>query len=328
MADLSTYYMGIALKNPLVVASSGLVNSVEGIKRAAAAGAGAIVVKSLFEEQIQAESHELETAMMESSHTEALEYIRAEVGMRFGVSDYLELIQQAKKEIDVPLIASMNCISPRWWLSYASQIAGSGVDALELNLSRMPVNPNSNAAQIEETFLSIVEDVKNEIDIPIAVKIGPYFTSLANFATELASRGASALVFFNRFYRPDIDIENFQAKAARPFSVPSEIHLSLRWIALLSGRLGIDLAASTGVHDAEGMIKQLLAGATVVQACSTFYENGFSKIEQMIEELQSWMERHDFNSLDEVRIRMQPELSDKPEVRERLQYIKIFGGVE
>lgn len=328
MTDLSTYYMGIALKNPLVAASSGLMKTVDGVRRAADAGVGAVVLKSLFEEQIQAENRELESAMMESGHAEALEYIRAEIGMHYGVGDYLDLIRSAKKAVDIPVIASMNCFSSRWWVSYAKQVAEAGSDALELNLSRMPVNPDSTSAHIESIFLSIVEDVTRAVKIPVAVKIGPYFTSLANFATELAARGASALVLFNRFYRPDLDIDSFQPTAARPFSSSDEIHLPLRWIALLSGRLGIDLAASTGAHDAKDLIKLLLAGATVVQACSTFYENGFGKAGEMLQGLKDWMARHEFASLDEVRIRMQPELSSKPEMRERLQYIRIFGGLE
>ena len=328
MTNLSTYYMGLELDNPLIVASCGLVKSIDGVRHASQAGAGAIVLKSLFEEQLQAENQELEKAMLESTHTEALDYIRAEVGMQLGAADYLELIKSAKREVSTPIIASMNCFSPRWWIDYAKQVAEAGPDGLELNLSRMPVNPNQTGDQIEKAFLSIVEDVLAAVDIPVAVKIGPYFTSLANFATKLVSRGVSAIVLFNRFYRPDINIRTCQASAARPFSSPEEIHLPLRWIALLSGRLGCDLAASTGVHNAEGLIKQLLAGATVVQVCSTLYENGLDRIGEMLEGLKNWMTQSQFTSLDEMRIHMQPELSDNPEIRERLQYIKIFGGIE
>jgi len=286
------------------------------------------VLKSLFEEQLEAESEELNEAMKQSVHPEALDYVRAEIGMHFGVGDYLKLIQMAKKAVKVPIIASINCVSPKWWVRYAEQIAASGPDALELNIARMPVDPSSSSRDIEKDYYSIVEDVKRVVKIPLAVKIGPYFTSLANFAEGMAERGASALVLFNRFYRPDIDTENFQIVAARPFSSPSEIHLSLRWIAILSSRISCDLASSTGVHDAQGVIRQLLAGATAVQACSTFYINGLEQIGVMLDGLESWMKKHGFSNLREIREKMRSRLSDRPEVTERLQYIKVFSGVE
>jgi len=328
MVDLSTTYMGLKLRNPLVVASCGLVKNVEGVSKAARAGAGAVVLKSLFEEQLQAESDQLDEQMKAHVHPEAMEYVRSELGMRFGAKDYTRLIEMAKKAVSIPVIASINCISARWWIQYAKRIAAAGPDAIELNISRMPVDPASTGEEIERMYCSILEHVKAEVDIPIAIKVGPYFTSFANVAKELAVRGASALVLFNRFYRPDIDIKRMEPKAARPFSSPEEIGLPLRWIALLSGKIPCDLAASTGVHDAEGVIKQLLAGATVVQACSTFYLDGFGKIASMLDGLESWMKEHGMNNLEEVREQMRPWLSEHPEAFERLQYIKIYGGVE
>lgn len=328
MVDLSTTYLGIPLENPLIVGSCGLVKSLDGVRRAADAGAGAVVLKSLFEEQIEAESEALNEAMKESAHTEALEYIRAEIGMQFGAGDYVKLIQMAKKAVSTPIIASINCISPKWWIRYAKQIAESGADALELNISRMPVEPDIPGSEVERIYYSIVEDVKKVVQIPVAVKIGPFFTSLAHLAKGLAEHGADGLVLFNRFYRPDIDIHHFLPTAAKPFSTPEEIHLSLRWIALLAGKIPCDLAASTGVHDAQGLVKQLLAGATAVQVCSTLYIHGFEQIEYMLEGLSSWMQKHGLNTLQEVRDKMGGKLATKPEMRERLQYIKIFGGVE
>jgi len=328
MVDLSTTYMGLSLRNPLIVGSSGLVKTVEGVQKAADAGAGAVVLKSLFEEQLQAQTDEIDRDMMASAHTEALEYVRAEIGMSYGVGEYTQLIRQCKRSVSIPVIASINCVSPRWWTQYAEQIAAAGPDALELNISRMPVDPSGAANSIEEIFYSIVEDVTRRIELPVAVKIGPYFTSLANFAAGLIKRGASALVLFNRFYRPDIDVDSMQAITASPFSTPEEISISLRWIALLAGRLPCDFASSTGVHDHIGLIKQLLAGASAVQACSTFYIHGFQQIETMLKGLEDWMEAKGLNRLEEIPIQMQPNLTSQPELFERLQYIKLFGGIE
>ncbi len=328
MVDLSTTYMGLQLRNPLVVASCGLVKSVEGVRRAADAGAGAVVLKSLFEEQLQVEADELDTQIKAHGHPEALQYVRSELGMRFGATEYAKLVETSKKAVSIPVIASINCISARWWTRYAKEIAAAGPDALELNISRMPVEPGDTSEAIEQVYYTIVEEVKEAIDIPIAVKVGPFFTSLAHVAKELVGRGASALVLFNRFYRPDISLTRLEPTAARPFSSPEEISLPLRWIALLAGKIPCDLAASTGVHDAQGLIKLLLAGATVVQACSTFYLEGFEQIERMLDGLKDWMAKHDCADLEQVRRKMQPHVSERPELFERLQYIKVFGGVE
>ncbi len=328
MADLSTTYMGIALQNPVVVASCGLVKNLDGVRRAADAGAGAVVLKSLFEEQLAADSAELHQALAGADHPEALGYVQAELGMRYGAGDYIRLIREAKKAVPIPVIASINCISPRWWIQYAAQIADAGPDALELNISRMPVDPDCPGSEIERTYVSIVEDIRRAVKIPLAVKIGPYFSSLASVAKQLAARGASALVLFNRFYQPDIDTDGFHMAAAKPFSSPEDVHLSLRWIALLSRQIPCDFAASTGVHDAQGVVKQLLAGAKVVQACSTFYLHGFERVGQMLEGLKAWMDAKGFSCLEEVRACMAQELAETPEIRERLQYIRVFGKLE
>jgi len=328
MVDLSTTYMGIPLRNPLMVASCGLVKDAEGVKRAEQAGAGAVVLKSLFEEQLQVEADELDSQMKAHAHPEALAYVRSEVGMRFGAADYAKRVEASKKAVSIPVIASINCVSARWWIPYAKEIASAGPDALELNISRMPADPDCPGEAIERLYYSIVEDVRAAVDIPLAVKVGPYFTSFAYVAQQLAARGASALVLFNRFYRPDISVTRLEPTAARPFSSPEEISLPLRWIALLAGKVPCDLAASTGVHDAQGLIKLLLAGASVVQACSTFYLEGFEQIGRMLDGLQVWMKKHQCADLEQVRQKMQPLLSEQPEGFERLQYIKIFGGME
>ncbi len=327
MVDLSTKYMGFDLRNPLVVGSSGLTNTAEGVRRCADAGAGAVVLKSLFEEQIQAETETLEQDSWILGHPEAFEYVRG-IGMGLGPSQYLKLIEEAKKTVTIPIIASLNCVSPRWWTSYASQIVSAGADGLELNISLMPSHPDRSSQEIEDLHLKIFEGVKSKIDIPIAVKIGPYFTSMARMADELSRRGVSALVLFNRFYQIDIDIDTLQITKGYRFSSPDEISLPLRWIALLAGRTECDLAASTGVHDGAGAIKQLLAGASAVQVCSVLYMKGLEHIGTMVKEMIEWMEKHGFTSVDEIRGRLSQMESDRPELYERLQYIRALVGIE
>lgn len=328
MTDLSTTYMGLELRNPVVVASCGLVKSVDGVRKAYDNGAGAVVLKSIFEEQLQSESDSLNEEMLTYAHTEAFDYVRADLGMQIGVENYVKLIEESKKAVSIPVIASVNCVSPKWWIRNAKEIESAGADALELNISRMPVDTSLSAEAIESLYVSILEEVLGTVSLPIAVKIGPYFSSLAAFAKRLCDSGASGLVFFNRFYRPDVDIYKMRATTARPFSSPEEIGWSLRWIAMMSTQLTCDLAASTGIHDSEGVVKQLLAGARVAQVCSTLYLNGMQQIERIVSGLEAWMREQMIDSVDEIRYRLQPDLSDNPEVRERLQYIKVYSGIE
>ncbi len=328
MVDLSTKYMGLNLRNPLMVASCGLVSSLAGVRRCADAGIGAIVLKSLFEEQLEAEVKEdLEQHLWFSGHAEAFGYVR-NMGMEFGPNKYLKLVEEAKNTLSIPVIASLNCVSSKWWTGYARQIEAAGADALELNVAVMPSDPTHKSGQIERLYFKILEEVRTRVEIPIAVKIHPYFTSLARIAEELCRRGASALVLFNRFYNLDIDIEKLKLVSGHRFSSPVEIYSSLRWITLLAGRLPCDLAASTGVHDGVGAIKQLLAGATTIQLCSTLYRNGIEQIGRVLEQIEGWMIRHDFNSVDQVRGKLSQMQSDRPELYERLQYIKTLAGNE
>jgi dihydroorotate dehydrogenase (fumarate) len=248
--------------------------------------------------------------------------------MSFGPKEYIAIIKEARKAVSIPVIASLNCISPKWWIAYAKQIVDAGADGLELNIAMMPSNPERTGKEIEDIYLKIVSDVRAHIEIPIAVKIAPYFTSLGRFAIELRKSGANALVLFNRFYQPNIDIEKVELAPGYNFSSPQDMGLSLRWVALLSGRIGCDLAASTGIHDSAGVIKQLLAGATVVQLCSTLYLNGLKRIKTVTKELSSWLARHGFDSVTEVRGTLSQLQSDKPELYERIQYIKALVGIE
>jgi dihydroorotate dehydrogenase (fumarate) len=327
MADLSTDYMGLSLRNPLIVASSSLNKSVDGVMKCADAGAGAVVLKSLFEEQIAVRAKDLEENLWLYGHTEAFEYV-SKMAMPLGPRDYLKLIGEAKASVSIPVIASLNCISPRWWTDFAKQIEAAGADAIELNISVMPSDPGRTGEEIEKIYLDIVESLEGSIRIPLAVKIGPYFTSIARMAREFSDRGVSALVLFNRFYQIDIDVEKLEIAPGLRFSSPDEISLPLRWIALLAGNVNCDLAASTGVHDAAGMVKQLLAGATAVQVCSALYERGVDYIGTIITEMETWMKEHGFQSVQDFRGKLSREVTDRPELYERLQYIKIFVGIE
>lgn len=326
MADLSTEYMGLKLNNPIVVASCSLTSTAKGIRLCADAGAGAVVLKSLFEEQIRVEAKDLEKYLWLSGHPEALDYIR-NMSMELGPREYLILIKEAKSAVSIPVIASLNCVSPEWWTDYAMQIEASGADALELNISAMPSDPEHSDLEIETVYFRILEEVNKSVNIPFAVKIGPYFTSMARMASELGERGAAALVLFNRFYQFDIDIEKLEVVAGHHFSSPEEMNLSLRWIALLAGRVDCDLAATTGVHDGASVIKQLLAGASVAQVCSTLYINKLDQIGRMIEYVEGWLEKHGFDSVDQIRGKLSQMQSEYPESYERLQYIKALVGI-
>jgi len=327
MADLSTEYMGLSLRNPLIVASSSLTKSVDGVTKCADAGAGAVVLKSLFEEQIAAQAEDTKEHLWLYGHTEAFEYV-SKMAMPLGPRDYLKLIEEAKNAVSIPIIASLNCITPRWWTDYAKQVEAVGADGLELNISVMPSDPARTGMEIEKIYVDIVNSLEGVIGIPIAVKIGPYFTSVGRMAAEFSAGGVAALVLFNRFYQIDIDIDKMEITPGIRFSSPDEISLPLRWIALLAGNVDCDLAASTGVHDGAGFVKQLLAGAAAVQVCSALYEHGVEHIGKILEDTATWMQRHGFEKVGDFRGKLSRQVTERPELYERLQYIKLFTGIE
>ena len=346
MVDLTTRYMGLELKNPLVVSSCGLTKTVQGVKKAAEAGAGAIILKSLFEEQIAAEVTELTGYAADAGHTEAFEYLQG-YGQALGPREYLKLVSDAKQAVAVPIIASVNCVSDRRWAEYARQLAAAGADCLEINVGFLPNRASLTGTEVDERYEQILEAVREQIDLPIALKVGPYISSFAHLAARLGNdqvlkagsrltaeelpakhRRADALVLFNRFYRFDIDVNKLQLTGGNPYSTSVELHLPLRWIALLAGRVDCDLAATTGVHDGHDLVKQLLAGATVVQVCSTLYRNGIGQICRMLQQLEEWMQVRGFSRLDDFRGRLSQAHSDKPEDFERLQYIKALVGID
>ena len=324
MANISTVYMGIELKNPLIVASCDLTSNIEQIKKCEAEGAGAVVLKSLFEEQIETETEELISESWLPNHTEAFEYVRG-MSMANGPGIYLNLISKAKKETSIPIIASLNCISPKWWTDYAKQLELSGADALELNISVLPSNLKRSSEEIERVCIDILEGVLTEINIPVAVKIGPYFTSIAKILNDLSKKGVKGLVLFNRFYQLDIDIKDIKLTGGNPLSSPDEISNSLRWIALLSSRITSDFVATTGIHSGHDVIKQILAGAKAVEICSTLYKKGLDQIKNMLDDIKNWMSKHDYENIEDFRGKLSKKEGEKTELYDRLQYIKALN---
>lgn len=267
------------------------------VKKCEEAGAGAIVLKSLYEEQILAKTYQMvEKDEMYQWYPEAMEYVN-KMSVEQGIEQYLELVKECKENVDIPVIASINCFSSRTWVNFAKELENAGADALELNVSIIPENEELQSADIEKEYFRIVRSVKKISKIPVSVKMSTYFTNIKLAASKLEKSGAASLVLFNRFYRPDIDIDNLRMMTRDTLSGPEEITQSLRWVGLLSNKLKCDIIASTGIHDAAGVIKQLLAGASGVQLCSTLYENGISYIGEVISELKSWMSRKQFEDI-------------------------------
>ncbi|RLD80803.1 MAG: diguanylate cyclase [Bacteroidetes bacterium] len=328
MANLSTSYMGFNLKNPIIVGSSGLTNSVENIIEIEKNGAAAVVLKSLFEEQI---NHMINKTMHNQGDTfgypEADDYI-SNYTRDNDIDVYLKLIKGAKEAVDIPVIASINCISSADWISFANKMQEAGADGLELNIFILPSDPKRDAAQNEAVYFDIIEKVKKEVTIPVAIKISSYFSGMANMALKLSWTGIKGMVLFNRFFSPDIDIDNFKVTATNVFSHPEELATSLRWVAMLSSRLHCDVAASTGIHDGSAVIKQLLAGAKAVQITSVLYKKGFGEIGGMLKDLEAWMDKHNFESLDDFVGKMSIKEVENPAAFERVQFMKHFAGIE
>ncbi len=295
--NLETEVMGLKLANPVIIASSSITSSVENIRACEEYGAAAVVLKSLYEEQIIQKHREDQVALR--WYPEAVDYVRNN-GAEKTLEDYLQLIRQSKSSVKIPVIASINCCSPLKWTGFIKEIEKAGADGLELNLFIMPDKETTRAEEIEREYVNIITAVRGETRLPVSVKLTPYFTNLHHVARQFYQAGASALVLFNRNYKPDIDIDRLIMTTNDILSAPEEISFSLRWVGLLSKREApCDLIASTGVHNASAMIKQLLAGAKAVQVCSTLYENGISYISEMIHELKAWMDRKGFESPDD-----------------------------
>lgn len=326
MNDLSTKYLGLDLKNPLIVGSCGFTNTVDKIKELADRNAAAVVLKSLFEEQIQAELS-VNLASYTADYPEAMDYIR-EYTRGNEVDSYLKLIAGAKKAVDIPVIASINCVSATEWVSFAKSVEQQGADAIELNISLLPSNPGTTSEENEKKYLDIINSISSMVSIPIALKMSHYSAALANLIRKLSwTNKIAGFVLFNRYYTPDIDIEKMVVKSADILSSPAEGCGPLRWIALMYGLIDKDLVASTGIHDSEGLIKQLLAGATAVQIVSTLYKNGTGQIPVILKGLDEWMTKKSFSSLAEFRGSLSYEKAKDPAVFERTQFMKYYGGL-
>ncbi len=326
MPDISTTYMGLKLSSPIIAASSGLTNSLEDIKHLEKAGAGAVVLKSLFEEEIVIEM-ESELNRMQSEnylYPETMEYYE-NFDIEGTLGNYLKLINDCKKEVKIPVIASINCVTAHNWPSYARTLQDAGADAIELNIFSLPSDTDRKGADNEQVYFDVIEAVLKEVSIPVAVKISHYFSNLANIITRLSKTGIAGLVLFNRFYSPDIDVDNLEVIPTHIFSKQHEYTMPLRWVAITSNRTECDLAATTGIHESRTILKMLLAGAQVVQIASTLYKNGIDTIERYNYELDKWMQKHEFEKLDDFRGSLSQSKAVNPAGYLRVQFMKQFS---
>ncbi len=328
MANLSTTYLGVPLKNPLVVAASSISSYIDRVKMAEDAGAGALVIRSLFEEQIQLDQLHMEDVLSVGSegYAEATSYFPSvEHG---GAKEHLMWVEKTREAVSMPVFASLNAVSPGAWTQYAKQLAETGVDGLEINYYVVPTDPAKTAGDIEQTLYEIVESIKAEVSLPLAVKLSPFYTSPANVVHELEKRGVEAVVLFNRFLQPDIDPELETLVNEMVLSNPIEMKVPLRWIALLYGRTKLDLALNTGVHTGRDVVKGLLAGATVVQVASTLLENGIPYLSTMLLDIQNWMDEKGYDSVDDFRGKLSQKKVDDPFAFERSQYVKLLSSAQ
>lgn len=325
MTELTTTYMGLTLKNPLIAASSGLTNSLSDIKELEANGASAVVLKSLFEEEIIMETQDNLNKMRASGfiYPETIEYFDFEE-MEDPVANFLKLITDAKSAVKIPIIASINCVTADKWPDFAKRIEDAGADAIELNIFSLPTDLNRTAEENEKLFFEIIEKVTRLVTIPVAVKISPYNASLASFIKRISSTPIKSIVMFNRFYSPDFDIYNYEFTTSNVFSSPSELALTLRWVAIMAERVSCNLAASTGIHDGLALIKVLLAGADVGQVASTLYRNGFEQLQIILKQVEEWMQEKGFKSIDEFRGKMSQARTYNPAAFERVQFMRFF----
>lgn len=327
MADLKTNYLGLSLKNPLIVGSSELTSNIENIKGMQEAGAAAVVLKSLFEEEIVLEMQAQMKRMSTSGfvYPETMDMYEHLEGGENNSSKYLSLIENAKKNIDIPVIASINCVTSEEWTYFPKKIEEAGADALELNIFVLPTDLNRDAAENEKIYFDIVKEVKSKVNIPVSLKISHYFSNLAAIIKRFADTGIDGLVLFNRFYSPDFDIENMKVVASSVFSSPDDLTTSLRWIAIMRNRIDCHLAASTGVHSGSALIKQILAGADAVQIVSTIYKNGRPQIKKMLTDLNDWMDTKKYNSIDDMKGLMAQDKNTNPADYERMQFVEHFS---
>ena len=329
--DLTTTYLGLDLKNPLVPSSSPITRHISGLRQLEDAGAAAVVLYSLFEEEINAESRTLDRYLTEGtdSFAEALSYFpEAAVYRHIGPDAYLEHIAKAKRALDIPVIASLNGVSTGGWVRYARDIEQAGADALELNIYFLPTDLDLESGEVEQIYLDVLRDVKGNVSIPVAMKLSPYFSAMGNMARRLSEAGADGLVLFNRFYQPDLDLENLEVVPHLVLSSSQELRLPLRWIAILYGRIQADLALTTGVHTAEDVLKGLAAGAQVTMMASALLHEGVGHLSKLLAEVKTWLVEHEYESVAQLQGSLSQIYCGAPAAFERANYVRVVGSYE
>ena len=327
MVNLATTYLGLKLRNPLVAASSGLTSTIGKIIKLQEAGIGAVVLKSVFEEQI---NNEVSSLLLQDTHNtgypEAEDYIRNY--MRYNtLAKHIDLIHEVKKSVEIPVIASVNCISDREWTHFAKDFQEAGADAIELNIFYVPVDRREESGVIEKLYAEVLTKVRSQVTIPVSVKIGLYHSNITGMVDKLKAGGAKGVVMFNRFYEPDINLETLELAPSAIYSTPVEIRHTLRWVGLVSSEVpDIDIAASTGIHDGSAVLKQLLAGARVTQLCSALYIHGTEVISSMLSDMEEFMKKWNFKKLDDFRGRLSYKKIPDPMLYERSQFMKYFSN--
>ncbi len=328
MTDLSTTYLGLTLKNPLVVSASPLSEDVANIRRMEDAGAAAVVLHSLFEEQISLESHELDRYLSygTESFAESLTYFPEMRTYNLGPEGYLEHVRRAKAAVKIPVIGSLNGVSTGGWIKYARKIQEAGADALELNLYFIPTDPKMTGAQVEQMYVNLVRDVKASVGIPVAVKLNHFFSAMANMAQCLDESGADALVLFNRFYQPDFDLENLEVVHSLTLSSSYEVLLRLHWVAILYGHIRADLAITGGIHTAQDVLKAMMAGARVAMMTSALLKHGIDHLARVRADVVAWMEEHEYTSIRQMQGSMSYRSVANPSAFERANYMKVLSS--
>jgi dihydroorotate dehydrogenase (fumarate) len=328
MVDLSTNYMGMALKNPLVPSASPLSSKVDNIRRMEDAGAAAVVLHSLFEEQIEFNAEELAHFLERGteSYAEALTYFPPHDEFRREPDEYLELIREAKEAVDIPIIPSLNGISLGGWTGYAKRFEEAGADAIELNVYFIPTNFHLMSYDVEDLYVKLLKAVKQHVSIPVAMKLSPYFSAMPNMASLLDAEGAGALVLFNRFYQPDIDIEQLEVTPNLQLSTPVEMRLPMRWIAILYGHVDCSMALTSGIHSSEDIIKAMMVGADVANVCSVLLKQGIDHIEPLLQGVTAWMEEHEYESIEQMKGSMSHRSVAEPAALERANYMKVLNS--
>jgi dihydroorotate dehydrogenase (fumarate) len=330
MPDLTTTYLGLHLKNPLVVSASPLSKKVDVACRLEDAGAAAIVMYSLFEEQITHESYELDYYLSRGTHTyaESLSYFPDLDTYNLGPEPYLEHLHRVKQAVTLPVIGSLNGISSGGWVSYARKMEQAGADALELNIYYLPTDPDLGSAELEDTYVKLVKDVRATVKIPIALKLSPFFTAIPSMAKRFADAGANGLVLFNRFYQPDFDLEALEVVPRIELSTSHDLLLPLRWIAILYGRVNVDFALTSGVHTAMDVLKAMMAGASVAMMTSELLAAGTSRLSSILDDLHQWMELHEYESIASMKGSMSQRAVADPAAFERANYMKALNSFE